>query len=332
MKITVLGAAGGIGQALSLLLKMKLPAGFKMALYDVAPVTPGIAVDLSHIPTDVDVKGFAGPAHLALALEGSDVVVICAGIARKPGMDRSDLFKFNAGIIRDLMTTAAKVCPKACFCIITNPVNSMVPVASEVLKKAGVYNPQKLFGVTMLDVIRAETFVAHHLGRAAGTIRVNVIGGHSGKTILPVMSQIGGFEFTDDEAAGLVKHIQDGGTEVVEAKAGNGSATLAMAAAGYRFISAVVRGLLGEENVVECAYVEGGSQHSRFFSQPMRLGKEGWYQVLTYGPLTAAEKQTLEAMLPTLKDEIKQGEDFILSPEDTHPTAETSPPELKKSA
>lgn len=64
----------------------------------------------------------------------------------------------------------------------------------------------------------------------------------------------------------------------------------------------------------------------------MRLGKEGWYQVLTYGPLTAAEKLTLEAMLPTLKDEIKQGEDFILSPEDTHPTAETSPPELKKSA
>lgn len=56
MKITVLGAAGGIGQALSLLLKMKLPAGFKLALYDVAPVTPGIAVDLSHIPTDVAVK------------------------------------------------------------------------------------------------------------------------------------------------------------------------------------------------------------------------------------------------------------------------------------
>ncbi len=331
MKITVLGAAGGIGQSLSLLLKMKLPAGFKLALYDVAPVTPGIGVDLGHIPTDVDVRGYCGD-DLAKALDSSDVVVICAGIARKPGMDRSDLFKFNAGVVRDLMTVAAKVCPKACYCMITNPVNSMVPVASEVLKKAGVYNPQKLFGVTMLDVIRAETFVAHHLGRAAGTIRVNVIGGHSGKTILPVMSQIGGFEFTDDEAAALVRHIQDGGTEVVEAKAGSGSATLAMAAAGYRFINAVVRGLMGEENVVECAYVEGGSPHSRFFSQPMRLGKEGWYQVLPYGPLTQPEKQTLEAMLPTLRDEIRLGEEFIQQPEkfNTPPTEEKEPVTTRK--
>lgn len=178
-----------------------------------------------------------------------------------------------------------------------------------------MYNPQKLFGVTMLDVIRAETFVANFLGRAAGTIRVNVIGGHSGKTILPVMSQVGGFEFTDEEAAALVRHIQDAGTEVVDAKAGNGSATLAMAAAGYRFINAVVRGLMEEENVIECAYVEGGSQHSRFFSQPMRLGKEGWYKVLPYGPLTQAEKDSLDLMLPTLRDEIRMGEDFVLKPE-----------------
>ncbi len=327
MKITVLGAAGGIGQPLSLLLKMKLPAGFKLSLYDVSAQTPGIAVDLGHIPTDVEVKGYCGD-DVAKALEGSDVVVIAAGLARKPGMHRSDLLLFNAMVMRDLMTVAAKVCPKACFCIISNPVNSMVPLASEVLKKAGVYNPQKLFGVTMLDVIRAETFVAHFVGRAAGTIRVNVIGGHSGQTILPVMSQIGGFEFTDAEAAELVAHIQNAGTEVVDAKAGGGSATLAMAAAGYRFVNAVVRGLMGEENVVECAYVEGGSQHSRFFSQPMRLGKEGWYQVLPYGPLTAPEKETLEAMLPTLREQIKLGEEFILQPEkfETPPSSDVKEP------
>ncbi len=64
-----------------------------------------------------------------------------------------------------------------------------------------------------------------------------------------------------------------------------------MAAAAHRFVNAVVRGLMGEENVVECAYVEGGSQHSRFFSQPMRLGKEGWYKVLPYGPLDAGRER-----------------------------------------
>ncbi|MGP1782912.1 lactate/malate family dehydrogenase, partial [Shewanella frigidimarina] len=58
MKVAVLGAAGGIGQALALLLKTQLPAGSKLSLYDIAPVTPGVAVDLSHIPTDVEVKGF----------------------------------------------------------------------------------------------------------------------------------------------------------------------------------------------------------------------------------------------------------------------------------
>ena len=63
MKIAVLGAAGGIGQPLSLLLKNKLPAGSDLALYDVAPFTPGVAVDLSHIPTDVNVKGYTGTSH-----------------------------------------------------------------------------------------------------------------------------------------------------------------------------------------------------------------------------------------------------------------------------
>ncbi len=60
MKVAVLGAAGGIGQALALLLKNRLPAGSELSLYDIAPVTPGVAVDLSHIPTDVKVKGFCG--------------------------------------------------------------------------------------------------------------------------------------------------------------------------------------------------------------------------------------------------------------------------------
>merc|ERR1711916_209972 len=95
MKVAVLGAAGGIGQALSLLLKTQLPAGSDLALYDVAPVVPGVAVDLSHIPTAVKVTGH-GKDDLAGALTGADVVLIPAGVPRKPGMDRSDLFNINA--------------------------------------------------------------------------------------------------------------------------------------------------------------------------------------------------------------------------------------------
>lgn len=89
MKVAVIGAAGGIGQALALLLKNRLPAGSDLALYDIAPVTPGVAADLSHIPTPVSIKGYAGEDPTP-ALEGADVVLISAGVARKPGMDRAD--------------------------------------------------------------------------------------------------------------------------------------------------------------------------------------------------------------------------------------------------
>ena len=71
MKVAVLGAAGGIGQALALLLKTQLPSGSELSLYDIAPVTPGVAVDLSHIPTDVKIKGFSGE-DATPALEGAD--------------------------------------------------------------------------------------------------------------------------------------------------------------------------------------------------------------------------------------------------------------------
>ncbi|MEM7565574.1 MAG: malate dehydrogenase, partial [Pseudomonadota bacterium] len=135
MKVCVLGAAGGIGQPLSLLLKLNLPAGSELSLYDVAPFTPGVAVDLSHIPTDVSVSGFVGD-DLADAMKDADIVVIPAGVPRKPGMTRDDLFNMNAGIVKKLVGTGATACPNACYAIVTNPVNSTVPIAAEVLKAA----------------------------------------------------------------------------------------------------------------------------------------------------------------------------------------------------
>ena len=198
MKVAVLGAAGGIGQALALLLKTQLPSGSELSLYDIAPVTPGVAVDLSHIPTDVKIKGFSGE-DATPALEGADVVLISAGVARKPGMDRSDLFNVNAGIVKNLVQQIAKTCPQACIGIITNPVNTTVAIAAEVLKKAGVYDKNKLFGVTTLDIIRSNTFVAELKGKAATEVEVPVIGGHSGVTILPLLSQIPGVSFSDQE-------------------------------------------------------------------------------------------------------------------------------------
>ena len=100
-----------------------------------------------------------GKDQLAAALQGMDLVVIPAGIPRKPGMTRDDLFNINAGIVKTLIQGVAANCPAAFINVISNPVNSTVPVAAEVLKKAGVYDPKRLFGVTTLDVVRANTFV-----------------------------------------------------------------------------------------------------------------------------------------------------------------------------
>ena len=147
------------------------------------------------------------------------MVLISAGVARKPGMDRSDLFNVNAGIVKNLVQQIAEVCPKACIGIITNPVNTTVAIAAEVLKKAGVYDKNKLFGVTTLDIIRSNTFVAELKGKQPTEVEVPVIGGHSGVTILPLLSQIPGVSFTEQEVADLTKRIQNAGTEVVEAKA-----------------------------------------------------------------------------------------------------------------
>jgi malate dehydrogenase len=310
MKVAVLGAAGGIGQALALLLKTQLPSGSELSLYDIAPVTPGVAVDLSHIPTDVKIKGFCGE-DATPALVGADVVLISAGVARKPGMDRSDLFNVNAGIVKNLVQQIAKTCPKACIGIITNPVNTTVAIAAEVLKKAGVYDKNKLFGVTTLDIIRSNTFVAELKGKQPTDIEVPVIGGHSGVTILPLLSQIPGVNFTEQEVADLTKRIQNAGTEVVEAKAGGGSATLSMGQAAARFGLSLVRALQGESNVVECAYVEGNGEHARFFSQPLLLGKNGIEEHKSYGKLSAFEHQALEGMLETLKKDITLGEEFV---------------------
>jgi len=117
--------------------------------------------------------------------------------------------------------------------------------------------------------------------------------------------------FSDEEITSLTKRIQNAGTEVVEAKAGGGSATLSMGQAAARFGLSLLRAMQGESNVVECAYVEGKGEHTRFFAQPVLLGKNGIAELLDVGKLSAFEQQSLESMLDILRKDIELGEQFI---------------------
>ncbi|KAL4077713.1 malate dehydrogenase [Scleroderma citrinum] len=339
VKAVVLGAAGGIGQPLSLLLKIN-PDVTELSLYDIVNA-PGVAVDLSHIATPAKVEGFLPPPKdsqttpnegLRKALAGADLIVIPAGVPRKPGMTRDDLFKINAGIVRDLATAIATTAPKAFVLVISNPVNSTVPIVAEVFKNHNVFDPKRLFGVTTLDVVRASTFVAEVLGdrSLSSSITVPVVGGHSGVTIVPLLSQSShrlpeGLDTSTVDS--LVNRIQSGGDEVVKAKDGAGSATLSMAYAGAEFAVKIIRAIKGERGIIVPSYVnlaadqEGGAALRKdlgkdldYFSSPVELGPNGVESIKGLGTITPSERALVNAALPDLISNIDKGVSFIQGP------------------
>lgn len=339
VKVTVCGAAGGIGQPLSLLLKLNEKVT-DLALFDIANAS-GVAADLSHICTPASVKGYLPSSKddketIKTALKGSDLVIIPAGVPRKPGMTRADLFNINASIIRDLIANVGKTCPNAAILIISNPVNATVPIAAEVLKKLGVFNPKKLFGVTTLDSVRAETFLGELINEPPTSLKgkISVIGGHSGDTIVPLIninksltanvSKILASDYKE-----FVKRVQFGGDEVVKAKNGAGSATLSMAYAGYRFAEYVLNSLDGSTSagslVPDSAYIylpgvpNGPGLSSKlggvdFFSVPVILEKgeiKSFINVFEDLNVTSEEQSLVKVALEGLKSSITQGTQFV---------------------
>merc|ERR1712133_343113 len=187
--------------------------------------------------------------------------------------------------------------------------NSTVPIASEMFKKAGKYNPNKIFGVTTLDIVRANKFISELKGLDPQDVNCPVVGGHAGVTILPLISQCTpSVEFPADQLKALTERIQDAGTEVVKAKAGAGSATLSMAFAGARFTISLLRAMQGEEGVVECSYVASDITDATYFATPCLLGKDGLAKNLGLPKLNAFETECLNKAIPELQASIKKGE------------------------
>lgn len=274
---------------------------------------------IQQIPTKAKVTGCLpspgawpprGNEGLGEALTGASVVVIPAGVPRKPGMTRDDLFNTNASIVKALVEGCAEYAPDAVLAIISNPVNSTVPIAAEVLKAKGVYNPAKVCGVTTLDVIRANTFVAGHMGVDPSEINVTVVGGHAGITILPLFSQVPGFAPSEADREAMTVRTQFGGDEVVQAKAGAGSATLSMAYAGYLFAENVLKAMNGEA-VTQCAFVESKLTSAPYFASPCKFGKNGVEEVLGFGDISPYEQAWLDTLMPDLEKQIQKGVDFV---------------------
>jgi len=315
-KVCVVGGAGGIGQPLSLLMAT-CPLVKELAIIDLnIAVVPaeGVQADLSHIEgkcklssTVLVLNQDKAIDKAGDALTGCHLVLVPAGVPRKPGQDRKDLLNINADIAKGTVEAIAKYCPNAVVGLIVNPVNSVVPAMTELWKKAGL-NPKKIVGISTLDVVRANKFVQEITGQ---TCAIPVIGGHAGKTILPLFSQDpAGASISGTKIPDLDARVQDAGTEVVKAKNGKGSATLSMAYSGARLGRAVLSGLAGVP-VTECAYVESTVVPGLpYFASRVVFGRDGVQEVLPIGALSAHEQKRLEELTPILQAEIADGLEY----------------------
>ncbi|XP_037812800.1 malate dehydrogenase, mitochondrial-like [Lucilia sericata] len=290
-RVTVIGSAGGIGQALAMLIKADRLVS-DLVLMDIKN-TDGIAADVSHIDTFSGVKAFTGPDKLEQSLECSNLVVVAAG------MD----------LIYQITSLKAKICPEAILAIITNPVNALVPLAAETLKQLNAYDPKKLFGVTKLDTMRARTFIGEYLLVDPGKVKVNVIGGHSSNTIIPLISTATPTVKGDcEELSVIYERIRCAGAAVVKAKGGKESAQLSMAYVAATFCNSLLKALEDKSGVVDVAYVESKVvPEVKFFSSNVELSKEGIKGFETLPTLSSYEKELLKKALPELKESIEQG-------------------------
>merc|ERR1712178_465922 len=147
--------------------------------------------DLSHLEKRVKVSSYTlskddKPVDkLEECLTGCDLVLVPAGLPRKPGMTRADLLGINAGIAKGIVEAIGKYCPNAIVGLIVNPVNSVVPAMCELYKKKGL-DPKRIIGVTTLDIVRANKFVGEMTGKNPQFVNIPVIGGHAGVTIMTV--------------------------------------------------------------------------------------------------------------------------------------------------
>lgn len=308
-QVTVIGAGGGIGKPLSLLLKYSNLIK-KLNTYGRQINLQGTAMDISHCPTSTKISSYIGPKQLPNSLKNSNLVIILAGVPRRPGMTRDDLFNVNAKIITQLAETCGQVCPNAWVCIVSNPINSTVPIYSRVYKHLNIQN-KNIFGVTSLDLVRAKTFLGHQLNKNPKQFNVPVIGGHAGTTIIPLFSQTEPkVDLSVDLIESLTDHVQNAGTEILMAKDGAGSATLSMAYATATFAENCLKAQMGE-SVEEYAYVESCVNDCEFFSSKLSLNQNGINHNQGLGNLSPYEQKLVEGAIPQINNNVKKAVQFV---------------------
>jgi malate dehydrogenase len=272
-KVTVVGA-GNVGANCALRIAGKELAD--VVLVDVVEGVPqGKGLDLleSGPVEGYDVKITGANDYEPTA--NSDIVVITAGLARKPGMSRDDLLFANYDIVKSATEQAVKYSPDSILILVTNPLDAMCWTALEVSK----FSKNRVVGMAgILDTARFRTFVAQELDVSMANVTAMVLGGH-GDTMVPLvrLSSVSGIPLTEllDEAtlARLVQRARDGGAEIVKYLK-TGSAYYAPSAGAVEMVEAILK---DKKKVVPCAaYLEGEYNiRNLFVGVPVKLGSRG---------------------------------------------------------
>ena len=290
-KITIVGA-GNVGGSVAQRLAEK--SGYEIVLVDIVEGLPqGKALDLAQAGA---VCGYDSPIRGTDRYEdtvGSDVVVVTSGIARKPGMSRSELLETNIKIVRSVVQEVAPRSPDAVLVIVANPLDAMTYVAYRV----SGFPKQRVVGMAgILDSARFCTFIAQELNVSVDNVQAMVLGGH-GDAMVPLIryTTVAGRPvdqwMSQERLDALVKRTRGGGGEIVSLLK-TGSAYYAPAASVVEMVEAIVR---DDNKVLPCAALCEGEYGLKgtFMGVPIRLGKNGVEEILEYD-LTPDEKAAFE--------------------------------------
>ncbi|KAI4483026.1 hypothetical protein M0804_008081 [Polistes exclamans] len=307
-RVAIVGL-GGVGRSLAHLLKMFPGSLTELRLLNRSDPS-GIVEELNQLPTRLPVYGIGGMENFCQGLRDVDIVVISAGASRKKDTPREHLFSDNAIICANICKACVESCPTALIAIVSNPIDTLVPVAAHIFKKNGCYNPAKLFGVCYLDELRARHYFADLIGANPKWTYVPVVGGHSENTTVPLFSKCRpSIELTPEEMIKLTKAVRIAGKKVVKAK--KSSTTYSMASATMYFIHNLSRAIHHEPNVIISAYTESRVTPARFFSNELLLGPAGIDKNLGFGRVNVFEQKLIDDAVKVLQKQIAMVEEFI---------------------
>jgi malate dehydrogenase len=298
-KVTVVGA-GNVGATTAQRLAERDYAD--VVLVDILEGMPqGKALDLNQsgpiIGYEANIVGTNGYEETA----GSDIVVITSGFPRQPGMSRDDLLAKNKEIVGGVAKEVAERSPDAIVIVVTNPLDAMCHVASDVTQ----FPRQRVIGMAgILDSARFRTFLAWELGVSVRDVTGFVLGGH-GDTMVPVVSytNVAGIpirqKIADDRLEEIVQRTRDGGAEVVKLLQ-RGSAFYAPSAAVAEMVDAII---YDKKRVLPCAALCQGEFgiDGLFVGVPVRLGKEGVEEIIEI-ELDADEQEQLKASAAAVQE------------------------------